>query len=86
MSGYVYILKSDIGKYYIGSTKNPAVRFYQYRNGHTQTTRNMKAFKGVLLQEYENIKKAQKIENRIKKLKRRDYIDRMVKDGFIKIE
>ena len=37
----------------------------------------------VLVQEVESLKQAGKIENKIKKMKRRDYIEKMVKEGYI---
>lgn len=39
----------------------------------------------VLSQEYKSLKMAREIEKRIKKLKRKDYIEKMIADGFIKI-
>ena len=55
------------------------------KNGHTQTTRNMNDFEIVLKQEYESLKLARKIELKIKKLKRKDYIEKMINDGYIRI-
>jgi len=37
----------------------------------------------VLVQEFENIEIARGIEKRIKKLKRKDYIEKMINDGYI---
>ena len=39
----------------------------------------------VLSQEYATLEEAWKVERRIKKLKRKDYIDKMVADGYVKI-
>jgi len=37
----------------------------------------------VLVQEYETLELARKVERRIKKLKRKECVEKMVKDGFI---
>ncbi|KKW02101.1 MAG: hypothetical protein UY52_C0024G0017 [Parcubacteria group bacterium GW2011_GWC2_49_9] len=37
----------------------------------------------VLSQEYPTLVEARRIERRIKKFKRKDYIEKIVKDGFI---
>ena len=46
----------------------------------------MKDFELVLIQGYPTLAVARKIELRIKKLKRRDYVDDMIKDGYIKMK
>ncbi|MEK9154797.1 MAG: GIY-YIG nuclease family protein [Patescibacteria group bacterium] len=85
MSGVVYILKDEEGRFYVGSTDNLERRLNQHRLGHTQTTRNMKGPKLVFSQEYDNLEQARKIEKRIKKLKRKDYIVKIIDDGYIRI-
>ena len=79
------MLKDKDGKFYVGSTDNLERRLQQHKTGHTQTTRNMNEFELVLTQEYPSLKLARKIEKRIKILKRKDYIEKMVKDKYIKI-
>jgi len=39
----------------------------------------------VLSQEVPSLAIARKVERRIKKMKRKDYIEKMVSDGYIKI-
>ena len=39
----------------------------------------------IFKQEFESIVIARKIERRLKKLKRRDYIEKIISDGYIKI-
>lgn len=85
MSAFVYILKDENNKFYIGSTDNLRRRMRQHYSGHTQTSNRMNNPVLVLSQEYENLKIAREIERRIKKLKRKDYIEKMVADGYIKI-
>ena len=58
---------------------------YQHENGHTQTTRNMDDPQLVFKQAYPSLEMARKIENRLKKLKRKDYIEKIINDGYIKM-
>jgi len=85
MDAYVYILKDERNHFYIGSTQDIKKRIRQHELGHTQTTRNMVKPKLVLKQKIESLEKARKIELRLKKLKRRDYIEKIVSDGYIKM-
>lgn len=82
---HLYILQDKNGKFYIGSTKNLAVRIRQHKAGHTQTTRNMVEPKLVFSKEYDTLENARRVERRLKKLKRKDYIEKIVKDRFVKI-
>mgnify|MGYP001618531377 FL=1 len=83
--GCVYILKDRNGKFYVGSTDNLERRLRQHKNGHTQTTKKMDNFEIILKQEYGSLNLARKIELKIKKLKRKDYIEKMINDGYIRI-
>lgn len=85
MPGYVYILKDEAGKYYIGSTDDIPRRLHQHLQGHTWTTQRRRNPQLVLSQEYVSLVMARKIELKIKRLKRKDYIDKMVNDGYIKL-
>jgi putative endonuclease len=82
---FVYILKDKNGKFYIGSTSDILRRMKQHQYGHTQTTRRMNEPKLVFSQEYSTLIQARKVERRIKKLKRKDYIERIIKDGYIRV-
>lgn len=82
----VYILKNKKGRFYVGSTDNFERRLYQHKMGHTQTTKNMKDFVVVLKQDCSDLTEARTIERKIKKLKRKDYIEKMVKEGYIKLK
>jgi putative endonuclease len=86
MAGFVYILIDDLQKYYIGSCKNVDVRYKRHLTGWVQTTSKMKNPRIALFQEYPTIEEARKVERKIKKLKRRDYVEKMIADGFIKIK
>ena len=86
MKGFVYILKDSDYKFYIGSTNNMARRLAHHKYGGTHTTRKMKNPEPVLVQECKELKEARKIELKLKKLKRRDFIEKIIKDGYIKIK
>ena len=84
MKGYVYILKGQNGRLYIGSTNNIKRRVKQHITGHTQTTRNMKELVLAFSQEYKSIEIARKIERKLKSLKRKDYIEKIITDKTIR--
>ena len=87
MSGFVYFLKSEVnGRYYIGSTNNVDRRLDQHNNGESKYTKLTKPFKLVFSQEYESLKKARQIEFKLKKLKRRDIIEKIIKEGHINLD
>lgn len=80
---YVYILISEKGKYYIGSTINLVVRMAHHKGGYTPSTKRMGNVKLIFSQEYPTLKIARQIERRIKKLKRKVYVEKIVKEGKI---
>jgi len=82
----VYILKSlRDGRYYIGSTVDLRIRLKHHLGGYTPSTRRFGEIELMFYQNYSTLKQARQIEKRLKKLKRKDYIDKIVKDGFIKM-
>ncbi|MEK7113744.1 MAG: GIY-YIG nuclease family protein [Patescibacteria group bacterium] len=83
---FVYILKSEDGRYYIGSTTDLVKRLEHHKGGFTPSTKRMGNLDIVLKQEYKSLSEARKTELKLKKLKRHDYIDSIVKDGFIKMK
>ncbi len=85
MKGFVYILKDTKDRFYIGSTDNIERRLYQHSRGSTHTTHRMDQPALVFSQEFESLKKAREIERKLKKLKRKDYIEKIILDGYIKI-
>jgi putative endonuclease len=82
---FVYILKTNNSHYYVGSTDDLERRLKQHKNKHTATTARLGVFELVLKQEYKTLDEARKVERKIKKLKRKDYIEKMIKEGYIKI-
>ena len=84
---YVYILQSaKNGRYYIGSTEDITTRLRAHNAGGVKATKNLLPLKVVFKQEYPNYAIVHKIERKLKKLKRRDYIEKIIRDVKIKIE
>jgi predicted GIY-YIG superfamily endonuclease len=85
MPAFVYILKDDNGRYYVGSTTNLPRRMSQHRTKHTSTTARMKNPKLCFSEQFDSLTKARRIESKIKLLKRKDYIEKIILDGYIKL-
>ena len=84
MKPSVYILYSRASnKYYIGSTANIENRLKHHLGGYTPSTQKMAGLILKFNQEYDSLKQARDIEKRLKKLKRRDYIEKIIRDGAI---
>jgi predicted GIY-YIG superfamily endonuclease len=81
----VYILQFETGKFYIGSTDDFDRRLRQHSVGHTHSTKRLGKGKLVLKQDYPTLQAARSVEYKLKKLKRHDYLAKMVQDGYIKI-
>jgi putative endonuclease len=85
--GYVYILQSTKTlKYYIGSCQNIAVRISEHNAGQTTATRNKGPWTLKFQQYYPSITTARTVECKLKKLKRRDYLEQIIRDGYIRIK
>jgi len=83
-NGFVYILRSlKNGTFYIGSTTDINRRLHQHKIGSTKATRYLLPLKLELSQRYNNIDRARSIERKLKKLKRKDYIEKIIKDRVI---
>lgn len=84
---YVYILISEkSGRYYIGSSSNPNIRLEKHNSNGVASTRNKGPWKIALQQQYSTNVEARRIENKLKKLKRKDIIDRIIADGYIRMK
>ena len=81
---WVYILKTRSEKYYVGSMVDLDARLRHNFGKWTPSTKALGAEKLALSQEYKTLREARAVEKSIKKLKRRDYIEKMIKDGYIK--
>jgi putative endonuclease len=82
---WVYILKSAAGKHYIGSTEDLKSRLMHHQGGHTPSTKRLKATRLVFQQEFPTLREARTVERRLKQLKRRDYLEKIVKEGTIRM-
>jgi len=83
---YVYILESiKDGRYYIGSTENLEKRLKHHQGGFTPSTKRFGEIKLIFSQKFDLLKDARYIEKRLKKLHRKDYLQKIIKDGFIKM-
>ena len=83
---WVYILETRSGKYYIWSTTNIEQRLNHHLHGHTPSTKALGAPRLLFRQQYASLKVARRVEIKLKKLKRRDYIEKIIKDGYIRIK
>jgi predicted GIY-YIG superfamily endonuclease len=82
----VYILKTTAGKYYIGSTSNLKNRIKHHQGGCTPSTRRLGKPDLIFRQEYPTLNDARFVERKLKKLKRKDYIEKIIKEGEIRIK
>ena len=83
--GFVYIIQSQtLGIYYIGSTHDPYTRLNEHNKGITIATRNKGPWILKFTGQCTTMREARQMEYKIKKLKRKDYIEQIIKDGYIK--
>ncbi len=82
---YVYILQNNKGKYYIGSTTNIEKRIKHHKKGYSPSTSKMGHVELVLKLKYNTLSEARIVEMKLKKLKRHDYIKKIVEDGYIRM-
>ena len=82
---YVYILQNENGSYYVGSTINLDKRLRHHFGGDTPSTKRLKSSKLVFSQKYGSLSTARNIERRLKRLKRRDYLEKIIHDGVTKM-
>lgn len=82
---WVYILLTKSGKYYVGSTTDIDERLKHHFGGYTPSTKSLGVEQLLLKQEYKTLREARSVEMKIKKLKRKDYLEKIVKDGYIKL-
>ena len=86
MAVFVYILQNeDTGKFYIGSSTNVERRFKEHQRGIVRSTKGWVRKKIVLVQEYPDIDAAERVERKLKTFKSRVIIEKIVKDGKIKL-
>ena len=83
---YVYILQSKKnGRYYIGSTNNIERRLSEHKRGKTKSLRHLQPLRLVFQKGYCDETSARTMEQRLKKMKSRVIIEKIIKDGEIKM-
>jgi len=84
MRTFIYILQfKKSGRFYVGSTTDLERRIRQHKRKHTATTNRFGDFDVVFIQEIESLERARWAERKIKSWKRRDFIEKVIKDGKI---
>ena len=83
---FVYILENKLGRYYVGSTLDMRARLRHHVGGYTPSTRRLGTVHLVLHQEYKTLAEARSVERKLKKLRRKDYIRKIIEQGYIKIK
>ena len=86
MKAYVYILLTKVGKYYVGSTVDLDKRFANHISGNTYSTKRMGVEHLVFYEQFATLKEARRIEGKLKKLKRKDYLEKIIKEGYIRLK
>ena len=82
---YVYILENAAGIFYVGSTLDIVKRMRHHAGGYTPSTKRLGKMQLVLQQEYPTLREARLVELRLKRMKRKDYIRKMIEEGHIRI-
>ena len=81
----VYILRSlKNGTFYIGCASDVTLRLKQHNCGNVTATKYKRPYRLEFSQEYPDTSVARKTESRLKKWKRRDFIENIIRDGFIR--
>lgn len=82
----VYILQSLAnGRFYVGSTNDLNRRIAEHNAGKTKSLQYLRPLQLVFHQEYQTLEQARRIEYKLKKLKSKVIIERIIKEGFIKL-
>ena len=85
MKSYLSILRSlKNGSYYVGSTSDIETRLRFHNSGQVKATKYKRPYKLVFKQEFNDIDTAHRVELKIKGWKRKDFIEKIIKDGKIK--
>lgn len=79
----VYILKSVKNHtYYVGSTNDLERRIRQHNTGLVKSTKNVRPFIFAVFLPCQNLSEARKSERRLKNYKRKNILDKVIKDGL----
>ena len=84
-SGFIYILKINGKKtFYIGSTINLERRLSEHKRGKVASTKPYLPLELVFKQKCSSYAQARALELKLKKFKRKDYLEQIIQDGIIK--
>ena len=61
-------------------------RLRHHKGGFTHSTKRFGDVKLVLKQKFPSLEKARYIEKKLKNLKRKDYLKKIIEDGYIKLQ
>jgi len=79
MKAWLYILRSEEDRYYIGSTNNKDRRIKQHLSGYTRTSRVLKTYELVYTEEFKTLNEARIRERKLKSYK--SYIKWLINKG-----
>jgi putative endonuclease len=81
---FVYIIQSlKNGRYYVGHTDNVLNRLEEHNRGKTSSIKNSTPFEIKFSQKFKTKEEAIHVENKLKKWKNRNIIERIITDGVI---
>lgn len=84
MGSSVYIIKSlKTSEYYVGSSRDPLKRLKEHNSGNVFVTKHKCPYELVFTQEFDSVSKARQIESKLKKWKRKDFLEKIIADGKI---
>jgi len=86
MNGWVYILKLNNDRYYIGSTSNIENRIIDHQSGKSTYTSKFLPVKLLFKHEYHTYAEAKNVEMKLKKMKSKKIIDKIVKNQKLNIK
>ncbi len=81
---FVYILKGNNSRFYIGSTNNIERRITEHESGKSKYTKEVLPVTLIFTQEFETLQKARKVEYWLKKQKDANFIRRIITEREVK--
>lgn len=82
----IYIIKRENNnEYYVGIAEDIEKRLKQHNGGNVAVTKYKRPYRLVFSQKFDSKALALKAERKIKKWKRKDFIEKIVQDGEIKV-
>ncbi|MDX9771322.1 MAG: GIY-YIG nuclease family protein [Tenuifilaceae bacterium] len=82
MNYFTYILESELnGRYYVGSCQDVAARLKRHNEGATPSTKPYRPWRVAWTQQHDCKEAALRREREIKRMKSRQYIERLIAGG-----